>query len=209
MIVLRTKNYSTKRLQALRSIIKAGDNAITKMDNRLLKVGRGVKNAFVPITPGKVLPPEVRLTSKSPTQLNRSVIKTKRILKDTLDKATSTGNNVMNSRVGEAVDKGIESSIRRPDVALVAGASQLTTPAGIAIGGPVGSALILPGWSSAIPVVSQRPIIPKKGLDRLSKKADQYVKSGFSKRLRDRKTTIGDIVDKVSSLSTQVPLVSM
>jgi hypothetical protein len=202
MIILRDKEFSSKRVQLLKAVKKIGNSVMTKVDNAGLSAGNSVKQIFT----GKTSPSSrFRFQPKSNVQLNRETIAVKNKIKALPTKVMETSGKVANTRVGGLIDKGIESSIRRPDVALVATATQLTTPAGAAIGGPVGAAMCLPGYSAAIPIVAKHPMLPKGAIKYLDKKAGQYAKSGLSSRLKKSTATIGDYIGQVTSGKLLVP----
>ena len=205
MIILRDKEFSSKRVQLLKATKKIGNSVMTAVDNAGLSAGNSIKQIFT----GKTTPFKFKFQPKSNIQLNRETIAAKNKIKAIPTKVMETSGKVANTKVGGLVDKGIESSIRRPDVALITAATQLTTPAGVAIGGPVGAALMAPGYSAVVPVVAKNPMLPKGAVKYLDKKAGQYAKSGFSSRLKKSTATIGDCVGQVTSGKLLVPGINM
>lgn len=206
MIILRDKEFSSKGVQLLKAAKRAGNSIMTKIDNAGLSAGNSVKR----ILTGKTSPSSgFRFQPKSNMQINRETIAAKNNIKAIPAKIVETSNRVANTKVGGLVDKGIEASIRRPDVAVVSAATQLTTPAGIAIGGPVGAAMCAPGYSAAIPIVAKHPMLPKKTIKYLDRKAGQYAKSNLSSRLKKSTSTIGDYANQVTSGNLLIPGINM
>lgn len=201
MIVLRDKEFSSKKVQLLKAAKRAGNSVMTAVDNAGLSAGNSIKQLFT----GKAPMSKFKFQPKSNMQLNRETIIAKNKIKAIPTKVAETSSKIANTRVGGLVDKGIESSIRRPDVALVTAATQLSTPAGVAIGGPVGTALMAPGYSAAIPVVAKHPILPKQTVKYLDKKANRYAKSNLSSKLQKSTTTVGDYIGQVTSGRLLIP----
>lgn len=192
MIILRDKTYSSKSLRLVRQYRKlANSNTITKIDNAGLRAGDSVKRTVKGMfgkRPVNSPADAFRFSPKKGVALNREAVEIKQGV-----------NNVVNTPIGRVVDNGIKTAIQRPDVAIVAAASQVTTPVGLAIGGPVGAALTAPGYSAAIPVVQKVPLMPNRAIRAMKKVSDRYGKTNFSKSLRNNKTTIKSIGNTMES----------
>lgn len=108
--------------------------------------------------------------------------------------------------IGTTANNVVESAIRRPDVAATVAAGQLATPVGIAVGGPVGTALLAPWGGPATAAVVKKPILSKKTLTKLDKSAKKYRSGRFAKKLDNVKTTMGDVLNKGAEIANTVPI---
>jgi hypothetical protein len=183
---------------------RIGNNWMTAIDNAGLRAGDAIKST---ITGKQPVGPKFKFQPKTNAEINRATIAQEQAIKAAPAKAQAKAAEVMDTRVGEVVDKGIESTIRRPDVAVVATASQLTTPVGLAIGGPAGTALCMPGYSAAVPMVVNRPLMTQGVKNKLDKAATDYTKTGFSRKLRGAKGTVGDYIRTAQTMP--IPVLTM
>lgn len=202
MIIQR--NYSSKLARSIKVARRIGNNWMTAIDNAGLRAGDAIKST---ITGKQPVGPKFKFQPKTNAEINRATIAQEQAIKAAPAKAQAKAAEVMDTRVGEVVDKGIESTIRRPDVAVVATASQLTTPVGLAIGGPAGTALCMPGYSAAVPMVVNRPLMTKGVKNKLDKAATDYTKTGFSRKLRGAKGTVGDYIRTAQTMP--IPVLTM
>ncbi len=202
MIIQR--NYSTKLARSIKVARRFINNVGTAVDNAGLQAGNTIKSV---VTGKQPVGPKFKFQPKTNTEINRATIAQEQALRNAPTDAMEKATKVMNTKVGEVVDKGIESTIRRPDVAAVAAASQLTTPVGLSIGGAPGAVLCMPGYSAAVPMVVKRPLMSKGVQTKLDKAATNYTKTGFSRKLKQAKGTVGDYIRTAQSMP--IPVLTM
>lgn len=213
MIVLRHKEYSSKALQLVKGVKKMANRVITPVDNAMIKVGNtinqstnGIRGALG-IPKAKVQAPHFKFKPKTDIAIGRETIAARNSVTSIPGKVAEGAKQVVETPIGPVIDKGIQATIKRPDVAIVTATTQVTTPVGLAIGGPVGHAMLLPGYSAAVPVVAKHPLIPKSGRKVLERQADRYSRSRFSRKLKENKTSLRTIGKSV--MSTQMPVTGM
>jgi hypothetical protein len=189
MIILRDKEFSSKIMQLISGAKKAMNKVITPIDNAGLKVGDKIKSAVGK----KVVDPKFKFTPKTKMSINRETIG----IKNNATKAIDTP-------IGSVIDSGIKAGIKRPDVAAVTVATQALTPVGAVIGGPVGAAMMAPGYAAIIPAVAKKPLISRTARTYLDKKATNYGKSNFSRKLRESNSSVRSISKQVTSGYTKL-----
>jgi hypothetical protein len=189
MILLRhkeQKEYSAALTKLIAGAKTVANKAMTKIDNAGLATNKALQNTIR--GGGRPLNKLEKLAPKSATQIGRETIGMK-----------NTASKVVNTPIGGVVDKGIQATIRRPDVAGTLVAAELTP--GI-VGGTTGVAMSAAPLEAAAGFVQKHPLLPKKALGSLDKLATKYSQTGMSKTLNNSQAslkTIGQGISKGAS----------
>lgn len=183
MIILRTKQYSkaTKLMAGFKKVSNAG---MTKLDNAGLKAGNAVKQVFTGKAPSYGV--KQGFAPKTAMQVKREAVQAVKDIK-------AAPNKIATTPVGVATNKAVKATIKRPDVVGIAALGEASTPVGIAMGGPVGTAMAAPWNPPVLAYVKDHPLIPKKVIPKLEKITERYGKSKFAQRLDRSSLTFGDL----------------
>jgi hypothetical protein len=179
MIILRQKEYASRLLKAVRSVKRAGNSAMTVIDNAGLKTGNTIKK-FVT---GKSIPAQVEANFKPKTnfQINRETVKAKNVVKDAA--------NAVKERPGAVLDDGISFAAKNP----IAAAGQVGSVA-LPLADPVFLGVPIGTPSAVIDVTAKKFIKPyDKYTERISR---AYDRSNFSRNLR-RMPNATEVIDNI------------
>lgn len=197
MIILRTKQYS-KTTKFLAGVKKVADTGLTNFSNAGIKT----RNAISQVMTGKApsMADKMLLKPKTAMQIKRDTIKAVNNVKNAPTNYYVKAQQVAATPVGKVVNNGIKTSIRRPDYAVTAIASEASTPIGMAMGGPVGKVLMAPWGTPAMKVLEKHPLVPKKLAPKLNRVAEKYGKTKMAGALNRDTTTFGDVAMNARNL---------
>lgn len=181
-------------MKAIAGIKSVFNKALTKVDNAGLETGNLLK-ASVSGKP-QPLAPFQKFSAKTPTQIGRETIGIK-----------NRAIEAANTPLGGAVDRGIQETIRRPDVV---GTAILAETSPLIVGGTTGAAMSAAPLEATIGIVKKHPLLPKSTLGKLDNLANKYSNTGFSNSLRNSKTSLSSIGNSIMSgiSKTKLPNVS-
>lgn len=168
MLILRDKEYSSRWLQTIRGARKAGNRAMTAIDNFGLRAGNAIKE----VVTGKQVPAHMKVTfqPKTTAQINRETVAGKMAAKRAGEKIVYTPGAVANDGIKYAVENPITASVGvASKVAMVTNPATAAIPFGnIALGGEMALKRVAPGYSRATKRVGEA-----------------YGRSGFSRRMQN------------------------
>ena len=179
MIILRQKEYASRLLKTVRSVKRAGNNAMTVVNNAGLKTGNTIKKVIT----GKNIPvpAEANFKPKSNFQINRETVRVKNAVKD--------ATNTIKERPGAVLDDGISFAAKSP-IAAAGQVGCVTLP----LANPIFLGIPLVTPSAVIDVAAKEFIKPySKFTERVAR---AYDRSNFSRNLR-RMPNVTEAIDNV------------
>lgn len=160
MIILRTKEYSSKSLQALKSALKVKDRVITAIDNSGLKAGNALKQAVTGKAPNiEQTRPFIRKTG---TQLNREAVGMAQNSKDAVKKVARAAEN-LTYNTGPAINKGVATTVRNPIAATANILDTASVPVAYSLGGPAVGTVVAGTPLGTIGTIGEQILKKKSG----------------------------------------------